>query len=90
MLIIGMDYHPSFEQIACVDTETGEFQEHRLQHREGAEKFYRDLAMRGVQVRIGWKPVGGCDGLSRPLAGTESRVVGWRHPLRSAPTNWHE
>jgi hypothetical protein len=27
-----------------VDTDTGEFQERRLQHREEAEKFYRDLA----------------------------------------------
>ena len=24
MLIIGCDYHPSFQQIAWVDTETGE------------------------------------------------------------------
>ena len=35
MLIIGCDYHPSFQQIALVDTETGEMQERRLQHREG-------------------------------------------------------
>jgi transposase len=34
MIIIGCDYHPSFEQIAFVDTETGELQEQRLQHRE--------------------------------------------------------
>ena len=27
MMIIGCDYHPSFEQIAFVDTETGELQE---------------------------------------------------------------
>ena len=44
MLIIGWDYHPGFQQIAFVDTETGELQERRLQHREEAEKFYRDLA----------------------------------------------
>ncbi len=24
MLIIGCDYHPGFQQIACADTETGE------------------------------------------------------------------
>jgi hypothetical protein len=24
MLIIGCDYHPSFQQIACVDSESGE------------------------------------------------------------------
>ena len=27
MLIIGCDYHPSFQQIAFVDTDTGELQE---------------------------------------------------------------
>ena len=43
MIIIGADYHPAFQQIAFVDTETGELQERRLQHREEAEKFYRDL-----------------------------------------------
>jgi transposase len=58
MIIIGMDYHPSFQQIAFVDTETGEFQESELQHREQAEKFYRDLAARGVQVRVGMEASG--------------------------------
>ena len=41
MLIIGCDYHPGFEQIAYVDSETGELQERRLKHPEEAEKFYR-------------------------------------------------
>ena len=27
MMIIGCDYHPGFQQIAFVDTETGELQE---------------------------------------------------------------
>ena len=52
MIIIGADYHPGFQQIAFVDTDTGEFQERRLQHREEAEKFYRDLAAQGMQVRV--------------------------------------
>ena len=30
MLIIGCDYHPSLQQIACVDTRTGELSERRL------------------------------------------------------------
>ena len=33
MMIIGCDYHPGFQQIAFVDTETGELQERRLEHR---------------------------------------------------------
>ncbi len=42
MIIIGCDYHPGFQQIAFVETETGELQERALQHREEAEKFYRE------------------------------------------------
>jgi len=34
MLIIGCDYHPSFQQIAFVDTDTGELGERRLAHPE--------------------------------------------------------
>jgi transposase len=51
--IIGCDYHPGFQQIAFVDTDTGELQERRLEHREEAEKFYRDLAAQEVKVRAG-------------------------------------
>ena len=39
MIIVGCDYHPGFQQIAFVDTETGELQERRLEHGEAAEKF---------------------------------------------------
>jgi hypothetical protein len=58
MIIIGADYHPGFQQIAFADTDTGEFQERRLQHREEAEKFYRDLAAHGIQVRVGMEASG--------------------------------
>jgi transposase len=58
MIIIGCDYHPGFQQIAFVDTETGELQERRLQHREEAEKFYRDLAAQGMKVRVGMEASG--------------------------------
>jgi transposase len=58
MLIIGLDYHPGFQQIAFVDTETGELEERRLQHREEAERFYRDLAGQGMKVRIGMEASG--------------------------------
>jgi transposase len=58
MLIIGCDYHPSFQQIAFVDTDTGELQERRLEHREEAEKFYRDLAAQGMKIRVGMEASG--------------------------------
>jgi transposase len=50
MLIIGCDYHPGFQQIAFVDTETGECGERRLAHREEAEQFYGGLKERSVRV----------------------------------------
>src|SRR6202047_4082333 len=58
MIIIGCDYHAGFEQIAFVDTETGELQERRLQHREEAEKFYRDLAAQEMKGRVGMEASG--------------------------------
>ena len=35
MVIIGVDYHPSDQYIAFVDTETGESSERRLNHSDG-------------------------------------------------------
>jgi transposase len=58
MLIIGCDYHPSFQQIAFVDTDTGKLQERRLEHREEAEKFYRGLGVQGMKVRVGMEASG--------------------------------
>lgn len=42
MKIIGCDFHPSFQQIAMLDTETGEHVEKRLRCSE-AEEFYGQL-----------------------------------------------
>jgi len=58
MIIRGADYHPGFQQIAFVDTDSGEFQERRLEHREEAEKFYRDLGAQGATVRVGMEASG--------------------------------
>ena len=68
MIIIGADYHPSFQQIAFVDTETGDCGEQRLQHREEAEKFYRDLAAQGIKVRVGMEASGHARWFERLLA----------------------
>jgi transposase len=44
MKIIGCDFHPSFQQIAMLDTETGELVERRLSHACGdAKQFYESL-----------------------------------------------
>lgn len=58
MIIIGCDYHPGFQQIACVNTETGELDERRLSHREEAEQFYRKLQERCLSVRVGMEASG--------------------------------
>jgi transposase len=58
MIIIGCDYHPGFQQIALVDTDTGEFKERRVEQREEAEKFYRDLGAQGAKVRVGMEASG--------------------------------
>src|ERR1700720_3769707 len=68
MLIIGCDYHPAFQQIAFVDTDTGELQERRLEHREEAEKFYRELAVQGTKVRVGMEASGQARWFERLLA----------------------
>jgi transposase len=69
MLIIGCDYHPSVQQIALVDTETGDYGEHRLKHSDGeAEKFYRDLKLRGLSVRVGLEATGHTRWFERLLA----------------------
>src|SRR5205823_13464305 len=68
MTIIGCDYHPGFQQIAFVDTETGDYGEQRLEHSEGAEKFYRDLAAQGKKVRVGMEASGHARWFERLLA----------------------
>ena len=79
MLIMGVDYHPSFQQIAFFVEETGECGERLLNHSEGeAEKFYRDLKLRGVDVRVGMEATGHARWFERLLAETWIRVVDWR------------
>jgi transposase len=58
MIIIGCDYHPGFQQIAFVDTDTGEPSERRLAHREQAEQFYRELKEQSRKVRAGMEASG--------------------------------
>jgi transposase len=68
MWIIGCDYHPSFQQIAFVDTDSGEFEERRLEHGQEAEKFYRELAVQGRNVRVGMEASGQARWFERLLA----------------------
>ncbi len=54
MMILGCDLHTRFEQIAMLDTETGEWVEKKLEHDNGeAKRFYeglRESALVGVET----------------------------------------
>lgn len=66
MLIIGVDFHSRFQQIAMVDTETGELIERRLDHSNGkAKKFYAELQK---PVRVGMEAAGYAQWFERMLA----------------------
>jgi transposase len=75
MIIIGVDYHPEFQQIASLDTDTGELQERRLLHPAEAEKFYRELAVEGQKVRVGMEASGHARWFERLVA--ELRIELW-------------
>lgn len=56
MLIIGCDFHTRYQQIAMMDTGTGELVERRLDHESGeAHTFYRSLPK---PVRVGIEATG--------------------------------
>ena len=56
MMIIGCDFHPSWQQISWLDAETGETGERKLVHASGdAKRFYEQL---GGPVLIGMEATG--------------------------------
>jgi transposase len=56
MMIIGCDLHTRYQQVAMVDTETGELVERRLEHENGeAKSFYAGLS---GPVRVGIEATG--------------------------------
>jgi hypothetical protein len=67
MLIMSCDYHPGFQQIAFVDTDTGELSERRLAHREQAEQFYRELKEQSRKMRAGMEASGRARWFEREL-----------------------
>jgi hypothetical protein len=56
MMIIGCDFHPSWQMISWLDTETGETGERKLVHANGeAEQFYGGLT---GTMRVGLESTG--------------------------------
>jgi len=66
MMIIGCDFHPRYQQIAMMDTETGELVERRLEHENGeARGFYASLPK---TARVGMEATGYAQWFERMLA----------------------
>src|SRR5438105_4466381 len=66
MMIIGCDFHPSWQQVSWLDTETGETGEQKLVQASGdAERFYRQVA---APALIGMDATGNCHWLVDLLA----------------------
>ena len=66
MLIIGCDFHTRYQQIAMMDTETGELVERRLEHENGeARAFYASLPK---PVLVGMEATGYAQWFERMLA----------------------
>ncbi len=66
MKIIGCDFHPSYQQIAWLDTATGELREAVLEHERGeARRFYESLQ---GPVRVGMEAIGNAGWFERLLA----------------------
>ena len=56
MKIVGCDFHPGFQQIAVLETSTGEMEQRRLRHGDGeAERYYRELE---APALIGMEAIG--------------------------------
>jgi len=56
MMLIGCDFHPSWQQVSWLDTETGETGEQKLVHATGdAKQFYQQVA---APVLIGMEATG--------------------------------
>ena len=83
MLIVGCDFHSRFQQIAMVDTETGELVQRRLDHSNGeAQKFYAGLPRPG---RVGMEATGYAQWFERMLAGLGHELwVGDAAEIRAA------
>jgi transposase len=58
MVLIGSDFHPSWQQVSWLNRETGEAGDQKLVHEPGAvEKFYRQFP---AGTRIGMEATGNC------------------------------
>jgi len=71
MVIIGCDFHPGFQQIAVLDTESGEVRDLRLAHQQQAREFYAGL--QGKEVLVGVEACGYTQWFEQMLEGLGHR-----------------
>ena len=82
MMIIGCDFHPSWQQVPWVDTATGECGERKLVHAAGEAKvFYQQL---GAPALIGMEATGNSQWFIE-LVGTWDTRSGSEMRRRSGP-----
>lgn len=73
MVIIGCDFHPGFQQIAMVETGSGELRQLRLAHKEEARGFYASLL--GREVLVGVEACGYTQWFEQMLEGMGHRLL---------------
>ncbi|SRR6266567_908370 len=85
MIIIGCDFHSRFQQIAMLDTETGEVVEKKLEHENGeAKTFYEGLK---EPVLVGIETTGYTRWFAEMLAGLgHELMVGDAAKIRASET----
>ena len=83
MVLIGCDFHPSWQQVCWLDLETGETENRKLVHEPGAvEKFYGGFA---AGARIGMEATGNCQWFLELLAGLGHEVwIGGAAKIRAS------
>jgi hypothetical protein len=58
MIIIGVDFHPSMQEIAFLDQETGEYVERQLNHSDGKRRSSTEKWRQEECAFVwGWRPL---------------------------------
>src|SRR5258707_1045572 len=73
MVLIGCDFHPSWQQVSWMNRETGEAGDQKLVHEPGAvEKFYQQFP---AGTRIGMEATGNCQWFVEMVNGLGHKVL---------------
>src|SRR5260221_12977717 len=73
MVLIGCDFHPSWQQVSWMNRETGEAGDQKLVHEPGAvEKFYQQFP---AGTRIGMEATGNCQWFVEMVTGLGRKVL---------------